>query len=234
MLIINHPDSKNRALVAEIVGPAGAGKSTLLRTLSQRNDEFRASVPLTKVRYILPLIENTLFLLPSFLRYYRRSRWFTWAETRSMIYLKAWHQELTRQEASSDPLTIMDQGPIFRLVLLREFGPEFSQSPRFEEWWRRIFKQWAAILDSVIWLDAPNALLKERIRTRSVWHRTKEKSEEEIYSFLTRYRTSYEQIIAELPAHLRQTLLCFDTSQESSEQIANKVLTAFDLELNID
>lgn len=223
---------KNRPLVAEIVGPAGAGKSTLLRTLSQRNKKVQTSVSLSKIRYISPFISNTLFLLPTFLRDYRHSRWFTWAETRSMTYLKGWHQVLNRQPTSNDSVTVLDHGPIFRLALLREFGPEITQSQRFEEWWGRMFNLWATTLDIVIWLDAPDVILKERIQIRSQWHRAKGKSEQETFEFLARYRTSYEQIIAQLTACRVQTLLRFDTGQESPEQIADKVVAAFGLNSN--
>ncbi len=145
-----------------------------------------------------------------------------------MIYLQAWHHILERQPTKPDVVTILDHGPIFRLVLLREFGPEITKSHVFQQWWDRTLKQWAMTLDMVVWLDAPDSILLERIQTRHRWHLVKERSEQEAYEFLARYRTSYEWVIPKLRASGCTQVLRFDTDHESLGQIADRVLAALD------
>ena len=123
-----------RATVA-LAGNPNAGKTTLLRALSQHNKKIRADIRLRKIGHIPFLISHTLYWLLPFLRQYRQSRWFTRRETRSMIYLKAWGHVLERQASNKGPITIFDQGPIFRLALLHGFGPEIIKSQNAGKWW---------------------------------------------------------------------------------------------------
>ena len=219
-------------LVVEICGPAGAGKTTLLQALDQCHEKIVKGVRLRKISYIPFLASNTFLFLPTFLRQYKHSRWFTWRETRSMVYLKAWHYVLERQISNSEMVTVLDHGPIYRLALLREFGPEITKSQLYERWWDSMLKQWATIMYMIVSLDAPDAVLLERIHTRNRWHIVKGKSGQEAYEFLVRYRTSYEQIITRLTANGGPRLLRFDTHQKSVDQIVGKVLAAFNSESN--
>jgi adenylate kinase family enzyme len=219
-------------IVVEISGPAGAGKTTLLQALDQCDEKIVTGVRLHKVRYIPFFASNSLLFLPTFLRQYRHSRWFTWRETRSMAYLKAWHHVLKRQVSNNNLVTVLDHGPIYRLALLREFGPEITRSQTYERWWDRMLKQWATIMYMVVWLDAPDVVLLERIHTRNRWHIVKGKSGREAYGFLARYRTSYEQIITRLTANGGPKLLRFETHQKSVDQIVDEVLAAFNPESN--
>ena len=215
-------------LVVELIGPAGAGKTTLLRAPSQRGKKIQPDIRLSKIRNIPFFISNTFSLLPTYLRQYRHSRWFNRRETRSMVYLKAWLHVLGQQASNNDRMAILDHGPIYRLAVLREFGPEITTSQPYKRWWASLLNQWTATLDIVIWLDAPNAILLERIRARDHWHTIKEESEQEAYEYLTRYRSALEQIIAESLTDRQVTLLRFDTNQESVEQMVDHILATFD------
>lgn len=210
--------------VMEIVGPAGAGKTTLVQALSRRCKRIQPGVQVSKIRSIPLLVTNTVLFLPTFLRRYRHSRWFTWSETRSMVYLKAWHQVLDRQPSRTDTITVLDHGPIFRLALLREFGPEFTQSRCYQRSWDRMLNQWAAMLDGVIWLDAPDVVLLERIRGRSCQHRVKQRPEKDAYEFLERYRKCYEYIFNRISSSGGPTPQCFNTHEKSVEQMVDEVL----------
>ena len=230
-------DNKNiekRPKVVEIVGPAGVGKTTLVRALCQRNHQIQAGVCFHKTRLIPVWLGNILFWLPTFLRQYRHSRWFNRKELRSMAYLKLWHQILAGQSASNDSITVLDHGPIFRLAMLQEFGPEIVKSQLYERWHNTMLKEWAATLDLVIWLDAPDAILWERIQNRNCRHKVKGKSREEGYKFLAHYRRAYEQIIAELKVDSGIKVVCFNTDQESPHQIADRVLVALNAKTNED
>ena len=143
-----------------------------------------------------------------------------------MVYLKGWPRVLRQQVARSGMIVLLDHGPIFKLSTLYAFGPERLRSQAFKKWWNDMFKEWAVLLDMVVWLDAPNPVLETRINHRDQRHMVKGKPEQEAREFLERYRKSYEQTLAKLTANGGPTLVQFDTSQTSIEQIAENVLDA--------
>ena len=214
--------------MAEVVGPAGAGKTTLLRALTQREKRIVPGIHLPKRVSIPILIHDTMAFSPTFLRYYRHSRWFTWGETRSMVYLRGWHRVLKHYVPGNGSITVLDQGPIFRLALLREFGPEFTNSEVFNKWWNSMLNQWAATLHLVIWLDAPDAVLFQRINSRTELHRLKGQPEQDAYQFFGRYRTSYQQVIGRMEAMQGPRLLRVNTHQIPLNKIVDRVLSAVD------
>ena len=211
--------------IVEIVVPAGAGKTTLSQVLSRRDENtlIGANLELRKIGHIPIFVCNAPFLLPNFLRRCPTSRWFTWDEIKAMVYLRGWPRVLRQQASSNGTVILLDHGPVFKLATLLAFGPERLSCEGFEKWWNDMFKQWAFTLDMVIWLDASDENLVERINTRSQHHAIKGKSEREASEFLTRYRTSYEQILEKLTAYGRPTVLQFDTGRASIEQIADEL-----------
>lgn len=145
-----------------------------------------------------------------------------------MVYLKAGLHVLRQQVLNNDRVTILDHGPIYRLAFLRALGPEITTSQSYKSWWTTLLNQWITTLDILIWLDAPNAVLLKRIRTRDSKHTIKEKCEQEACEYLIHYRTFLAQIIAESVTNRQVTLLRFDTNQESVEQMVDKILATFD------
>jgi len=215
-------------LIIELVGPAGAGKTTLSRVLTHRNPRIQigSDIELRKTKYIQVILRNTVSLLPIFLHQIRHGRRFTWEEIKYLIYLAGW-SEVLRQEAAEDATAILlDHGPVFKLATLNEFGPETLKTDQFEIWWDRMFRQWASTLDMVIWVDAPDTILEQRINSRDQLHLVKGKSESEVVHFLARYRTSYEETLAKLRAAGGPRLLQFDTSRTYIEQVADEILSA--------
>jgi len=213
-------------LVVELIGPAGAGKTTLARALSQRDEKIlvAADIQLRKMEHILFFIGHAPFLLPVFVRRFRYGRGFTWEEIKAMVYLEAWPHVLKQEATHSARIILLDHGPIFKLATLNAFGPERLKCQGFEQWWDDMFKQWALTLDMVIWLDAADTNLVERINTRSQRHLVKGQSEQEATKFLARYRTSYEQVMEKLRSHGGPKLLQFDTSQTSIDQILDEIV----------
>jgi deoxyadenosine/deoxycytidine kinase len=215
-------------IVVELIGPAGAGKTTLVNALNQRNENIRPGIYLSETRKIEHFIRNTVHMLPTYFYQYRSSRWFSRREIRTMVYLKAWLYELRRQALDHDNVILLDHGPIYRLALLREFGPQITKSQAYRRWWTDLLNEWTAALDVIVWLDAPNSVLLERIYARDRWHSIKEKSETEAFDFLTHHRIFLEQIIAETMNDHRAKLLCFDTNEESIEHIVDRTMRTFD------
>ena len=217
------------SLVVEVMGPAGTGKTTLSRALRQRDDSIARDIDfrLSKIDKLPFVISNTFYLLPIHLRRYRDSRWFDRRETRSMAYLQAGHRLLRREAPTNDRVTVLDHGPLYRLAFLREFGPGVTDSHAYQRWWATRLKEWIAILDIVIWLDAPDQVLLKRIRARDSWHAVKGKSDQEACEILRRYRVAFKRTLAESLVARPITVLRFDTSRQSTEEIADEALAAF-------
>jgi len=210
--------------VIEIVGPAGAGKTTLVRALRERCVDVQPNVRITRLRYLQFLVSIGASFLPVFVLRYPRGRWFTWREIRSMVYLKAWHHVLADRSLRADVVTVMDHGPIYRLAVLHEFGPEITCSGVYRRWWEHVLQEWLATLDSIVWLDAPDEILLERVRSRNVWHTLKEKPGEDAHEFLRRYRKCYEYIVARMAEGGGPQPQCFNTHEMSVPEIADAVL----------
>lgn len=230
---LRHTGVRQRSLrMVELVGPAGAGKTTLARALSQSSGKIVVApdISLRKVKCIPTFVHSVFLLLPIFLRRCRCGRWFTWDEIKAMAYLKGWPRIFQQQAAESETIILLDHGPVFKLATLHAFGPDRLRTPVAEKWWSDMCKQWASLLDMVIWLDATDPILEKRINARDQRHAVKGKPEPEALRFLARYRASYQQILAKLTANGGPTLYQFDTSQTSIEQIAENVLAACDIE----
>lgn len=214
--------------VVEIIGPAGAGKTTLGRVLRQRHKDIQLDIPVSKFRKFPFLVSTYVSMLPTYLRQYRHSRWFNWRETRSMVYLKAVHHIFRNRTSDNSGIIVLDHGPIYRLTTLCEFGPELTTSQLYTAWWAELFSQWAAMLDMIIWLDAPDETLWKRIHNRRRWHMVKDGSEQEAYDFLRRYRRVMERLITQSVNEYHVALLSFNTDQKSVEQIADDILATID------
>lgn len=214
-------------LIMELVGPAGAGKTTLSRVLSHRSAmiQIGSEIELRKTKYLPVFLRTTLSLLPIFLRQLLHRQWFTWDEIKYLVYLKGW-SEVLKREAGRAAAVLLDHGPVFKLATLHEFGPERLKTDGFKPWWNHIFKQWASTLDLVVWLDAPDMILENRINSRDQRHLVKGKTGSEVVHFLARYRASYEEILEKLRTNGRPLLLQFDTSRTSIEQVADEILSA--------
>jgi thymidylate kinase len=89
-----------------------------------------------------------------------------------------------------------------------------------------MLRQWAGTLDLVIWLEAPDAVLLERIRVRPHPHAIREQPEREAYAFLARYRRAYDEILEALTGSGQLAILRFDTTGAPPDAIADAVLGA--------
>jgi thymidylate kinase len=217
------------AHVIEILGLAGTGKTTLSNLLSQHNKKVSVGVRLRKISYVPCYINLAHLYLPVYFDRNRKSRRITRGEIRAMVYLEAWHHALEREEPKNGTIHILDHGPIYRLALLREFGPESLKSQRFSNWWGRMLYRWSSTLDMIVWLDAPDSILLKRIHKRNRWHIVKDLADEEGLEYLTRFRQAFEQIVAMLPTGNGPTIVRLDTDREPESRTVERILAAFNV-----
>ncbi len=212
--------------VVEVLGPAGAGKTTVIRALRERRVAFHEQplVPWPDKLRVLGGIARELLL--AYLREWPRSRWFNLEELRRMLYVKTWHRVLTQPLATDGTITILDHGPIFMLGMVQEFGPKFVRSQHFARWLDAAIEAWSAALDVVLWLDAPDSTLIRRIDLRERQHIVKGKPLREACVFLERCRLSFAQTLSQIAVRGRLTVLRFDTSKVSANDIVEQLLQA--------
>jgi len=231
---------KREARVVELAGLAGAGKSTVAQALGQCSKQILVEEPpyFRKISDIPFLAWGTLLLLPTLFRLSFREIGRGGLEGREiawMVVLLAWHRRLRLPMPNGGQVLILDQGPVFLLMMLHLFGPETLRSPSAKKWWTRTCRQWADTLDTVIWLDAADATLVERIRARDVWHGVQERSAKDAVEYLGRYRESYGQVISLLTANKHDLkVLTFDTGRESLDKVVDKLLVEFGLNIAPD
>jgi thymidylate kinase len=139
-----------------------------------------------------------------------------------MVYLEKLHRVLSNSDGAT--VLLLDQGPVFWLAYLHAFGFEGIRDQSLTLWWTRMIADWASVLDVILWVDAQDAVLLERIRNRSKWHRVQDMSEQEAYELLARYRKAYRQVISRLTSGGGPRVHSFFTDQEPLEQIVDKIL----------
>jgi len=205
----------------ELVGPAGSGKSTLYRALALQRPAIAPGVPFGGLGHLRVGLRHVASLLPAWLA--SGDRFLDEKERRSLSYVVGWAEGVERGPAGS-ALAVFDHGPLFRIARLRAFGPRLVESAAFRRWSEDAVRRWARLLDAVVWLDAPDALLAERIDARDERHRMQGGEAGETQRFLARYRVAYDALLAEFVAAGGPEPIRVDTSRETPDAIAARLL----------
>lgn len=223
---------QRRPRVVEIIGPAGAGKSTLCEAILRTGSGIRLNnfPDVRNVNNAPFFISYGARLIPSVIDLPQRcDRWLSRREFAWLTILNGWSSVLQSELKKNDDIILLDQGPVYLLTETSEFGPEYLRTKKSAiRLWESLYSRWANILDLVIWLDAADSDLAERIRSRDKGHPVKERSMETTLEFLVCYRKAYERTIARLSAnHPGLKVLRFDTSRTSPQDIACQLLPEF-------
>jgi hypothetical protein len=187
--------SRNRAVIVELVGPAGAGKSTLAHGASQVDATIKSGLSL----WGLPrrrLLSSAMALFPTMLGATIKRAPLRAGEAAQMIRLGALRQ-VVEEESARHRVILLDEGPVFALSWLDMFFARHGDSIP-AAWRRRVIAQWAPLLDVVVFIDASDITLANRIRTRPKPHMVKAKSDAEIFGFAAGFRSAFERTIGEL------------------------------------
>lgn len=205
----------------ELVGPAGSGKTTLYRALAARCPAVAPGVPFGGLGHVRLGLRHAARLVPAWLA--AGGRFLDEKELRSLGYVMGWAEGVERLPRGG-PIAVFDHGPLFRIARLRAFGPPLVESAAFRRWAEAAVRHWARLLDAVVWLDAPDALLAERIDAREERHRMKGEAAGETQRFLTRYRAAFDALLAELAAAGGPEPIRVDTRAEPPGAIAKRLL----------
>ena len=189
------PRPAGRPLVVSIAGLAGTGKSSLSRALMQLDPDVRARPRISFWRYLTDIPA----LIPTFLRLHRPFHGVLAKEMKRILRLHA--LERLVHETKDCRILVFDEGPVYLLARILVYGGPGIRTRSFQECWRRAIATWAAELDVVVWLDAPEDLLAARLRARPVHPFAHTGTDDRsVRGLLRAYREAFAQVIGELTA----------------------------------
>jgi hypothetical protein len=217
-------ERKRVVRVVELVGPAGVGKSSISRELHRH---FAAMPGTIWGQPPISLLRTGIRLGPTLFRFWHAAGSLLWHESRHIVRLGTLQQSLTRNAAPPE-LMLFDEGPIFALTWLRGFGHPAMRSPVSDQWWRVTLHHWARRVDAVVVLDASDALLTERIRSRPEWHEVKEEPNWYVASWMGRFRGALEWVLCGLAVQGGPAVIRIRAEQDSPESLAERVAYALD------
>jgi len=212
-----------RPRIIELIGPAGVGKSEVAAHLSRMPGVLCASiwrVPLTELAWA------TVSTVPSATVLMRRARSPLSRELRQIARLRALLNFLDRDDLSAYRYVVLDEGAIYTLAWLHVIGHPVFHDGRTNAWRHYIAGLWAATLDEVVRLDAPELILAQRLRSRTKRHVMAHASDRSITAFNMRYRTAFNAAIGTVQEHGRLVLRDFRTDRSSPAEIAEQILGA--------
>lgn len=220
---------KRPIAIWEMVGISGAGKTTLRQRLCQYNERIQFRIPPTKSSYLSFIVKHTFLWLPIYFRNGLRARFFTRKEIAMMGYLETWIPYLQMQTLTKGIVVLLDPGSIYWISELQNHSSDFTRSQQYKQWMEKKILQWSNAIDVIIWLDAPDELLFERVLMRDEWHEAKEQSKEKNFERFARERKSFKQIIAMRKKLSRPRVFSFCSDQTSTEEMATRILAEINL-----
>jgi hypothetical protein len=194
-----------RPPVVELVGPAAVGKTSLLLALNGSDGRLRGGPRLPKHRHL----RSAVSLAPTFAGLHRPFRGLLWKEMKRMTYLSTLLRLLKEPRFNGAGALVLDE--------------ERIRSRAFQRWWSEASEQWARALDLLVCLDAPDAILIQRLRTRNQPHPVKAFSDDAIAQFISSYRAAYERVIASLTVSGGPRVIRVRTDEESLGQTTRRI-----------
>lgn len=202
----------------ELVGPPGAGKTTICRELIARHEAAAPKPRLRRLRHGPRFVVTAARLFPRVVRCVPREKAVT------MLYLDVLAQVLSLPKTVDAELYVFDQGPVYHLATIAAPGPMMAVPEHLGSWWKDSLDTWASLLGLVVWLDAPDASLVERIDGREKWHSLKGAPEAAVSRELARRRTLHDGLVTELARRPGgPDVVRFDTSVEGIDEIVNRL-----------
>jgi len=165
-------------------------------------------------------------LLTTLLGLFRAARRLLWREGKHLIKLRAMYHQLRLQRFKGHRVVIVDEGLVIGLSWLRAYAHPSATNGGLASWWPMALRQCAQAVDMVIFLDAPDPVLAQRIRTRQQVHPLKHKSDAELLAFVQQDRAACLSVVSDLSHHHGVRVLSFRTDQQSTAEITDRILEA--------
>lgn len=215
-------------LVFEIVGPAGVGKTAALQAIARLAPLIRTGVRIDRMRQLPTIAWSLLALTPALADMFLADAREFWPGLRHLSRLRTLPAEIAQAQASGHQAILLDEGPVFSLGRLSVFHHAATGRGSLARQWSHELERWSTVLSGIVYLDAKNDVLSERIRRRPKPHQVKNQSDREVNEFLDGYRAAYQVILNRLTADRRVQIVEIDTTTATIEQVAADAWTALD------
>lgn len=221
-----------RPYLVEITGVAGAGKSTLCTALCAADAGYERAefVRTRRPAHLVYVLRSTPRLLPVLAASVVLKPRMSWADVKLMVYVTGWRRFLSRRHNDSDATVVLDQGPIYALVRLKAQDRGVTPSRWFQRWWNEMLAQWVEALSAIVWLDAPDAVLRARIDDRAQPHTVKGAAGAAGQQFIARYRLLFQEVLDHIELAGTPKLWRLDTSDTPVEQLVAEVRSSLESE----
>lgn len=221
--------NRGRAVIVELVGPAGAGKTSLAQDVSATDATVRSGLSL----WGLPrrdLVASALALAPTVVSAALHGTRLRAGELAQMIRLGALRR-VVGHEAGRHRIILLDEGPVFALSWLDVFFKRNGERVP-ASWRRRVVADWARLLDVVVFIDASDVTLAQRIRTRDKPHMVKDRSDAEIFGFAAGFRKAFDRVISELTRTGHLVVDALSTEREALRESTARLIAALQQKRN--
>lgn len=213
-----------KSQAVEIVGVAGSGKSTLTRVLRSDYGCDVADSLHTKLPTHWPYVAHGLPRVASFFVSSVRDRpALSWEELKFALYVAQWDRYLRAEYGDRPGVVVLDQGPMFALACLLWGHKPVTRHVFFEAWLRRMAEHWSLELDAIVMLDAPDAVLLERIDAREQRHDAKGVPSHQGLELLGRHREAYGRVLEVVESVGSTRVLRYDTAALPPARIADQL-----------
>jgi len=199
------------ARTLEVVGVAGTGKTTLAHALAQADPTATYSRGLSKSQHPLPFVRHCLRACPDFLTALALGH-----DVRNEIADQVVIDTLGEVVERSSCRLVFDQGPLYRLARM--------QTLRGGTWWLNAIHHWSHLIDRVVWLDAPDELLLERVLARDKPHRLKQLTGVAAKDLLTDHRREYLELLDLIKETHPVSIVRFNTALHTTDQMVSHLL----------
>jgi hypothetical protein len=163
---------------------------------------------------------------------FRSGRRMLWKESRQLMRLRALYHHLELLRRKQSRVVVVEDGPALILSWLRAAAGRSATNGDMPAWWISVVKRWAQTVDIVVFLDAADRVLTQRVLARPQANPFKDRPETELSEVLERSRGAYVSVLSDLQAHDGPPVLEFRTDQRSVAEITDELLVAFASERN--
>ena len=207
----------------EIIGVAGSGKSSLARALANSGYVTPPFISASNPRHLAVILRvlPRLWLLVT--QNLARSPRMSWADFKLMAYVTGWRKFLDDHPDLRNSTLVFDQGPLYALGRLEAKGLGIASTPTFRRWWDEMLSSWAADISLIVWVDATDERLIERISRRSKGHAVKGRPADESSRFIAHYREVFARMLARVEEANAADVVRFDTTTLDTGELAERV-----------